>query len=147
MYRLAPEHCTGRCVRQCAGPTRFRFRCFSASWRSCAIFVSILLRLRAPATNERGPLYAEHAFAAFYQASPRRLPLQLIFGIHDGSVGLFVAGQNVLRLLVEEQLYASYPDSTLDRLPDGAWCAVRVRRLPRPAQATWAATESEPPRQ
>ncbi len=80
----------------------------------------MLLRIRTTATNDRGPLYAEHAFAAFHQANTRRLPLRLIFGIQNDSVGLFVAGQNVLRPLVEEQLYASYPDAALDRLPYGA---------------------------
>jgi hypothetical protein len=77
----------------------------------------VLLRIRTPANNDRGPLYAEYAFAALHQANSRRLALRLIFAVHAGSVGLFVAGQNVLKSLVEEQLYANHPDSTLDRLP------------------------------
>jgi hypothetical protein len=80
----------------------------------------VILKVRTPASNERGPLYAEHAFAALHQSNIRRLPFRLIFGIHEDGVGLFVAGQNVLRPLVEEQLYANYPDCTLDRLSAGA---------------------------
>jgi len=80
----------------------------------------VLLRLRTPASNDRGPLYAEYAFAALHQANPRRLPLRLIFGIHGGNVGLFLAGPHVLHSLVEEQFYANYPDCTIDRLPDNA---------------------------
>jgi hypothetical protein len=80
----------------------------------------VLLRIRTPANNDRGPLYAEYAFAALHQANARRLPIRLIFGVHAGSVGLFVAGQNVLQSLVEEQFYANYPDATLDRLPPHA---------------------------
>ncbi len=76
----------------------------------------MLLRLRTPATNDRGPLYAEQAFAALHQANAQRLPLRLIFGIHAGSVGLFVAAPNILQSLVETQFYANYPDCTLDRL-------------------------------
>lgn len=75
----------------------------------------MLLRIRTPANNDRGPLYAEYAFAALHQANARKLPLRLIFGVHADSVGLFVAGQNSLHSLVEEQLYANCPDSTLDR--------------------------------
>lgn len=76
----------------------------------------MLLRLRTPATNDRGPLYAEQAFAALHQANTHRLPLRLIFGLHDGAVGLFIAGPNILQSLVEGQLYANYPDCILDRL-------------------------------
>ncbi len=80
----------------------------------------MLLRIRTPANNDRGPLYAEYAFAALHQANHRRLPLRLMFGSHAGSVGLFVAGQNVLQSLVEEQFYANYPECTLDSLPPNA---------------------------
>jgi hypothetical protein len=80
----------------------------------------VLLRIRTPASNDRGPLYAEYVFAALHQANARRLPLRLMFGIHAGNVGIFIAGQNVLRSLVEEQLYANYPDCSIDLLPDDA---------------------------
>jgi hypothetical protein len=83
----------------------------------------VLLRLRTPATNDRGPLYAEQAFAALHQANAQRLPLRLIFGIHADSVGLFIAAPNILQSLVETQFYANYPDCTLDRLPAGAFDA------------------------
>ena len=43
-----------------------------------------------------------------------------MFGIHQDAVGLFIAGQNVLQPLVEEQLYANYPDCTLDELSASA---------------------------
>ncbi len=81
----------------------------------------MLLRLRTPATNDRGPIYAEQAFAALHQANAQRLPLRLIFGIHAGSVGLFIAAPNILQSLVETQFYANYPDCTLDRLPADAF--------------------------
>ncbi len=83
----------------------------------------MLLRLRTPATNDRGPLYAEQAFAALHQANAQRLPLRLIFGIHAGNVGLFIAAPNILQSLVETQFYANYPDCTLDRLPADAFDA------------------------
>lgn len=51
------------------------------------------------------------------------LPLRLIFGVHEGSVGLFIAAPNILQSLVETQFYANYPDCTLDRLPAGAFDA------------------------
>ncbi len=80
----------------------------------------MLLRLRTPATNDRGPLYAEQAFSALHQANPQRLPLRLIFGMHGGNVGLFIAGPTALQSLIESQFYANYPDCTLDRLPADA---------------------------
>jgi hypothetical protein len=55
-----------------------------------------------------------------HQANARRLQLCLIFGVHGGSVGLFLGGPDVLRSLVEEQFYANYPDGTIDRLADDA---------------------------
>lgn len=67
----------------------------------------VLLRLRTPATIYRGPLYAEQAFAALHQANAQRLPLRLIFGVHTGSVGLFIAAPNILQSLVETQFYAN----------------------------------------
>jgi hypothetical protein len=45
------------------------------------------------------------------------VPLQLIFGVQTGSVGPFIVGQDGLQSLIEEQFYAKYPDSTLDRMP------------------------------
>jgi len=78
----------------------------------------MLLRLSAPATNDRGPLYAEQAFAALHQANPKRLPLSLIFGVQAGSIGLFVAGPDVSQSAVQSQLYANYPDCALDALAE-----------------------------
>jgi hypothetical protein len=81
---------------------------------------AVLLRIRTPATNDRGPLHAEHAFAAIRQANARRLPLRLVFGTHAGSVGLFIVGPSILRAPVESQFYANYPDCTLDEVPTDA---------------------------
>lgn len=84
----------------------------------------MLLRLRTPAANDRGPLYAEQAFAALHEANAQRLPLRLIFGTHAGNVGLFVGGPSDLQSLVETQLYANYPDCILDRLPEDAFGSI-----------------------
>ena len=49
----------------------------------------MLLAISSPADNERGAIYAEQVLAALHQANRNRLPLSLIFGRHDQTVGLY----------------------------------------------------------
>lgn len=93
----------------------------------------MLLRLRASANNDRGPLYGEQAFAAIHQANVKRLPLGLILGSHQGGVGLFLVGDDRLQSIIEAQFYAQYPDCALDRLPDD---------LPKPSEGAASVTAS-----
>ncbi|MDA1053528.1 MAG: hypothetical protein O3C40_24015 [Planctomycetota bacterium] len=50
----------------------------------------MLLSLQVPASNERGPRYAEQALAAIHQASAERLPITLMAAHHAGQAGLYV---------------------------------------------------------
>ena len=62
---------------------------------------AILLALSAPATNVRGPQYADAAWAGIHQGNPKRVPMTLIFGVEDGKCGLFCRVPDDLRNVVE----------------------------------------------
>lgn len=74
--------------------------------------------LSVPASNDRGPLYAEHALAAIHQANPQRLPISLEFGRDRDSLSLSIRFPHELRAVVESQLFAQYPDCRLEPMPD-----------------------------
>lgn len=78
----------------------------------------VLIALRVPGGNDRGPLYTDQALAAIHQGNPDRRALSLEFGSYDGSVSLFSRVPPELRSAVETQLYALYPDCRLERLSE-----------------------------
>ena len=71
----------------------------------------MLLSLQVPASNERGPRYAEQALAAIHQANPERLPITLMAAHHAGQAGLYVHYPQDLKTVVERQLAAQYPNA------------------------------------
>jgi hypothetical protein len=62
----------------------------------------------------------DKALAAIHHANPRRLPVSLEFGSHQGAVGLYVRYPPDLKAVVEGQLANGYPDCKLQRLDDSA---------------------------
>ena len=98
---------------------------------STAMLPVMLLALRVPAGNDRGPLYAEQALAALHQGNPQRLPVTLVLTRHQGQAGLFLRCPDSLRALVAGQLYAAYPTSDLDRLAEDAFA-------PPPGTCCWS---------
>lgn len=76
------------------------------------------LSLSVPATNDRGPQYAEMALAAIHQANPHRLPITLELGRAGDELRLSVGGARELRSIVESQLFAAYPDCRLERISE-----------------------------
>ena len=77
----------------------------------------MLFQVTVPANNERGPRYAEKAFAALHQAKPRH-PVTLVYGVREGQIGLFVRCDESDRETVIEPLRAGYPDSTVALVDD-----------------------------
>jgi hypothetical protein len=77
----------------------------------------VFLSLRAPAENVRGPLYMDQALAAFHHGNPRRLPVTLALARVAGEVSLCCGFSAPLRAVIEGQLYAQYPDASLDVIP------------------------------
>ena len=75
-------------------------------WYACLMLIAV----RSPLTNERGPLYMDQALAAMHEANPRRLAITLEFGTHRGEVSLFCRFPPQLRGTIEGQLLAHYPD-------------------------------------
>ncbi|MCA9048389.1 MAG: type IV secretory system conjugative DNA transfer family protein [Planctomycetaceae bacterium] len=63
--------------------------------------------------NEHGPYFAEKALEACHGLISRRSPLELILAGRQGSVGLYVGGDNQLRQAVRSQLQAAYPDALI----------------------------------
>jgi hypothetical protein len=88
------------------------------------------LSLSVPATNERGPLYAEIALAAIHQANPHCHPFTLELGRDGDSLSLSLRFPHELRPIIEGQLFAQYPDCRLKPMPDtelsaggSCWCS------------------------
>ncbi len=80
---------------------------------------TVLVSLRVPAENIRGPLYMDQVLAALHHGNPRRLPVTLAFARVAGEVTLCCRFPDSLRAIIEGQLYAQYPDAKLTVLPDG----------------------------
>lgn len=76
----------------------------------------MLIRLAAPADNERGPRYAEQWFAALHQGNRQRLPIRLHFARAAPQTGLFVEAPALLKPLLSDQLAATYPHVAQERL-------------------------------
>jgi len=81
----------------------------------------VLLSIRVPADNERGPSYVEQALAAIHQANVDRLPLDFAYGSHAGTVTLVCRCPPLLSGVVRSQLAAHYPAATIDVLSDDAF--------------------------
>ncbi len=91
----------------------------------------MLLAVRVPPDNSRGPLFVEQALAGIHQGNPKRLPVGCGFLSLDGDVTLFCRFPKSLKELVERQLYAQFPDASLVVLPEPP---------PRPDDCTWIRT-------
>lgn len=74
-------------------------------------------RLRVPTTNDRAPLYTDHALSAIHQANPHHHTITLGFGRFDDGVALFLDYPPSLKGIVEGQLAAHYPECRLDIVP------------------------------
>lgn len=72
----------------------------------------MLVLLRVPADNTRGPLFMEQALAGIHQGNRRRLAITLGIEQIDGAVGLSVRFPTELRRLIESNLYAQFPDAS-----------------------------------
>lgn len=92
----------------------------------------MFLALSAPADNDRGPQYMEHALAAIHQANPGRLPMDFGFARHQKNVTLFARAPPELVAVAASQLAAHYPAATISRLADDALAAPS-------GSATWSA--------
>jgi len=78
--------------------------------RLCFCYPStVLVAIRTPADNERGPRYMEKVFAAIHQAGATGESIHLEYGHRAGEVGLFMRFPQELRRLVLEPLAAKYP--------------------------------------
>jgi len=69
----------------------------------------VLVAIRTPADNQRGPRYMEKVFAAIHQAGAGHEAIQLEYGHHSGEVGLFLQFPDDLRRLILEPFAAKYP--------------------------------------
>ncbi len=63
----------------------------------------------------------DQAFSAIHQANRSRLPFTLIFGHHDGAVGLHCRYPAALQELFEKQLLGCYPECRIEPIDDGAF--------------------------
>ena len=80
----------------------------------------MLLSLRVPSSNDRGPLYMEQALAAIHEANRARVPLSLEIAERGGEVGLFLRAPESWHSAVRAQLHAQYPDAQVGRMEDDA---------------------------
>lgn len=69
----------------------------------------MLVAIRTPVDNERGPRYMEKVLGAVQQAAEGREVIQLEFGSHAGELGLFLRFPRSLRTLILEPFAAKYP--------------------------------------
>lgn len=78
----------------------------------------VLKLITAPATNERGPRYMEKALAAIHQANHERRPVTLLYGVHEGRVGLLLRSLQSLDELVTNPITAHYPNCSMTMIED-----------------------------
>jgi len=91
----------------------------------------MLLALRVPADNPRGPLFVEQAFAGIHQGNSKRMPIGCGIMSVNGEVTLFCRFSKPLKGLLERQLYAQFPDASLEVLTES---------LPQSGDCTWSRT-------
>lgn len=91
---------------------------------------AMLLALRVPADNTRGPLFMEQALAGIHAGNHRGLPITFGLTSTNGSLHLYCDVPRDLKPLVEGQLYSQFPDASLaplaiDPAPEGSrtWTA------------------------
>lgn len=78
----------------------------------------MLLALRVPADNNRGPLFVEQVLAAIHQGNPNRLPVTLGLACVAGSPSLTCRFPAALRNLVESNFYGHFPHAGLTPIAD-----------------------------
>ncbi len=78
----------------------------------------MLLALRLPPGNDRGPLYLEQALCAIHQGNPERLPLTLLLARWQGQLGLFLRCPPALTAVVQAQLFAAFPEAQVQVMPE-----------------------------
>jgi len=91
----------------------------------------------APADNERGPRYMEKALAAIHQALKPGQTVTLIYGTHDGRVGLLIECADEIAARVAGPFIANYPlcpltmlTNTDQTLADGATWSLAGELVP-----------------
>ncbi len=80
----------------------------------------MLVALRVPADNPRGPLFMEQALAGIHQGNTKRRPISCGMTSSEGNVTLFCRFPQEMKGLIENQLYAQFPDSAIVPLPEPA---------------------------
>lgn len=84
----------------------------------------MLLNLAAPADNEQGPLYMQHALEALHPAlAAEEGSLCFQYGCYQDKVGLYCQFAESLAHLVQQHLYGAYPDLKLHRRAETALLA------------------------
>lgn len=74
------------------------------------------LLLRTPAGNTRGPVYIDQALAALHGALPARGCVRLLLSATKDAVALCCECPPAFRSVLENQLYAQYPECRLDAI-------------------------------
>ena len=80
----------------------------------------MLVAIHCPPENTRGPQHFDHFLSTIHRANTGRHLLSLEIGRHEDTVGLYCRFPQQLSGVVEDLLYAQYPDSKIDSLSDGA---------------------------
>ena len=86
----------------------------------CFSLLVMLLAVSQSTDSKRGPQYAEQFFDALHFANSSREPVTLHFAKWNGETGLLVRCSSQLGKLVNGQLAASYPESTIERVDEKA---------------------------
>jgi len=80
----------------------------------------MLVAIRTPADNDRGPRYMEKALAAIHQTNRDRLALHMEYRSVDQRVGLCIRCSGELSEVVIAAIEASYPNCRLDAFDEEA---------------------------
>ena len=80
----------------------------------------MLVAIRTPADNDRGPRYMEKALAGIHQANRIRSSIQLVYRSHEQQVELCVRCSDQLAAVVTAAIEAGYPDCRLETFKDDA---------------------------
>lgn len=93
----------------------------------------MLIAVSDTPTNERGPRHTKAILSALHKVTSRRMSISFYYGVHAGTVGLFVRFPDRLASLIKGQFYAKYPDCHIETLAENALAAAD-------GQQTWVLT-------
>jgi hypothetical protein len=102
----------------------------------------MLLALKVPADNQRGPRFMQEALAAIHQAGHQPAPVRFEFGCHDGYVGLYCRVADDSAEQLRGFIAAKYPNCRFEQVDNEAALVPPLTSLCETVEANLVLTPS-----